>query len=66
MAATPPADHLLEQGLLATAKPIRSSSTGATETPAEEMIADLVAGRIDGALLWGPIGGDLARRRPSR
>ncbi|MFL5213078.1 MAG: quinoprotein dehydrogenase-associated putative ABC transporter substrate-binding protein, partial [Microvirga sp.] len=62
IAATPPADHLLEEGLLATAKSYPLLVDRSTETPAEDMIADLVAGRIDGALLWGPIGGDLARR----
>ena len=62
IAATPPADHLLEEGLLATAKSYALLVDRSTETPAEDMIADLVAGRIDGALLWGPIGGDLARR----
>ena len=58
----PPADHLLDEGLLATAKSYALLVDRSTETPAEDMIADLVAGRIDGALLWGPIGGDLARR----
>ena len=62
IAATPPADHLLEEGLLATAKSYALLVDRSTETPAEDMIADLIAGRIDGALLWGPIGGDLARR----
>jgi quinoprotein dehydrogenase-associated probable ABC transporter substrate-binding protein len=62
IAATPPADHLLDEGLLATAKSYALLVDRSTETPAEDMIADLVAGRIDGALLWGPIGGDLARR----
>jgi mxaJ protein len=62
IAATPPADHLLEEGLLATAKSYALLVDRSTETPAEDMIADLAAGRIDGALLWGPIGGDLARR----
>jgi ABC-type amino acid transport substrate-binding protein len=28
------------------------------------MIADVAAGRIDGAILWGPVGGYLARRSP--
>ncbi|MFL5115651.1 MAG: substrate-binding domain-containing protein [Microvirga sp.] len=62
IAATPPVDHLLEEGLLATAKSYALLVDRSTETPAEDMIGDLIAGRIDGALLWGPIGGDLARR----
>jgi quinoprotein dehydrogenase-associated probable ABC transporter substrate-binding protein len=62
VAATPPADHLLEEGLLATAKSYALLVDRSAESPAEDMIADLAAGQIDGAILWGPIGGYLARR----
>lgn len=62
VAATPPADHLLEEDLLATAKNYALLVDRSTESPAEDMIADLAAGQIDGALLWGPIGGYLAGR----
>jgi quinoprotein dehydrogenase-associated probable ABC transporter substrate-binding protein len=62
VAATPPADHLLEEGLLATAKSYALMVDRRSESPAEDMIVDLAAGRIDGALLWGPIGGYIARR----
>jgi len=62
IAATPPADHLLEEGLLATAKSYALPVDKQSEFPAEDMMADLAAGDIDGALLWGPIGGYLARR----
>jgi mxaJ protein len=62
IAATPPADHLLDEGLLAIAKSYPLLVDRRTESPAEDMMADLLAERIDGALLWGPIGGDLARR----
>lgn len=61
IAATPPADHLLEDGLLANAKTYALLVDRRYESPAEEMITDLAAGRIDGALLWGPIGGSFAR-----
>jgi quinoprotein dehydrogenase-associated probable ABC transporter substrate-binding protein len=64
VAATPPADHLLDEGLLAGARNYPLLVDRRHEFPAEEMIGDLVAGRIDGALLWGPIGGYLARRAP--
>jgi mxaJ protein len=64
VAGTPPADHLLEEGLLASAKNYALLVDRRHEFPAEEMIGDLAAGRIDGALLWGPIGGYLARRAP--
>ena len=61
IAATPPADHLLEEGLLASAKSYALLVDGRRDSPAAQMIADLAAGRIDGALLWGPIGGYIAR-----
>ena len=64
IAATPPADHLLEEGLLANARNYALLVDRRYDFPAAEMIADLTAGRIDGALLWGPIGGWLARRAP--
>jgi quinoprotein dehydrogenase-associated probable ABC transporter substrate-binding protein len=64
IAATPPVDHLLEEGLLADSKTYALLVDRRFESPAEEMIADLVAGRIDGALLWGPIGGYFARAAP--
>jgi quinoprotein dehydrogenase-associated probable ABC transporter substrate-binding protein len=64
VAASPPADHLLEEDLLATAKSYAVMVDRSSGSPAEDMIADLAAGRIDGAILWGPIGGYLARRSP--
>src|SRR3954453_3927026 len=50
IAATPPADHLLEEGLLATAKSYALPVDKQSEFPAEDMMADLAAGDIDGAL----------------
>ena len=32
-----------------------------TSSPNEEMLADLLAGEIDAAVMWGPIGGPLAK-----
>ena len=32
------------------------------EDPAGDMLADLEAGKIDAALLWGPIGGPLVKQ----
>jgi quinoprotein dehydrogenase-associated probable ABC transporter substrate-binding protein len=64
VAGSPPADHLLEEDLLATAKSYAMIVDRRSESPADDMIADLAAGRIDGAILWGPVGGYLARRSP--
>jgi quinoprotein dehydrogenase-associated probable ABC transporter substrate-binding protein len=63
IAATPPVDHLLRLGLLAKAKTYSLLVDRRFASPAEEALHDLAAGTIDGALLWGPIGGYYARRQ---
>ena len=62
VAGTPPATHLARQGLIGTAKPYQLVHDTRHDSPAEKMIADLTAGEIDGALLWGPSGGWLAQQ----
>jgi mxaJ protein len=57
IAATPPVDHLLRLGMIADAKTYALLVDRRYDSPTEEALADLVAGRIDGALLWGPMGG---------
>ena len=61
VAGTPPVDHLQERGLLAGAKPYSLLVDRRYDSPAEVMIADLVGGEIDAALLWGPNGGFFAK-----
>jgi quinoprotein dehydrogenase-associated probable ABC transporter substrate-binding protein len=65
VAGTPPADHLLQHGLLPGAKSFSLLVDRRYDSPAEAMIADLAKGEIDGALLWGPIGGFFARNAPT-
>ncbi|MDI4665692.1 substrate-binding domain-containing protein [Xanthobacter autotrophicus] len=60
MAATPPADHLLEYGLLPRSRTYSLLVDRRFASPAEEMLADLARGEIDGALLWGPTAGAFA------
>lgn len=62
MAATPPADHLLEYGLLPTARTYSLLVDRRFESPAEQMVDDLAKGEIDAALLWGPTAGLFAAR----
>lgn len=57
MAATPPADHLLAHGLIGNAKTYHLLVDHRYNSSAQEMLADLEAGAIDGALLWGPTAG---------
>lgn len=62
MAATPPADHLLEYGLLPTSRTYSLLVDRRFDSPAEQMIDDLARGEIDGALLWGPTAGLFAAK----
>ena len=57
IAGSPPATHMARNGLIGKARPYRLMIDRRFESPAEEMIADLLAGEIDAAVLWGPIGG---------
>ncbi|MFG1478386.1 substrate-binding domain-containing protein [Xanthobacter sp. V4C-4] len=61
VAGTPPADHLLELGMLGTARTYSLLVDRRFDSPAEEMLADLAKGELDGALLWGPSGGYFAK-----
>jgi quinoprotein dehydrogenase-associated probable ABC transporter substrate-binding protein len=60
IAATPPADHLLELGLTETAKTYPLLVDRRYDSPAEDALRDVEAGVIDAAILWGPIGGYFA------
>ncbi|MEI4472743.1 substrate-binding domain-containing protein [Frigidibacter sp. MR17.24] len=60
---SPPATHLARAGLMKLAHPYNLMVDRRVEDPAGQMLDDLQAGRIDGALLWGPIGGPLAKAR---
>jgi quinoprotein dehydrogenase-associated probable ABC transporter substrate-binding protein len=64
VAATPPSDHLRDLGLLNQAKIYALMVDRRFASPADEMVADLLAGRIDVAILWGPTGGPLAKAHP--
>jgi mxaJ protein len=57
IAATPPVDHIEALGLGQSIKSYALLVDRRFESPAEEMIADLLADRLDIAILWGPIAG---------
>lgn len=63
IAGTPPASHLARQGLMRTARGYDLAVDRRVENPAGDMLDDLEAGEIDLAILWGPIGGPLAKDR---
>jgi quinoprotein dehydrogenase-associated probable ABC transporter substrate-binding protein len=65
VAGTPPATHMARNGLMALARPYPLVVDRRVQNPAADMLADLESGAVDGAILWGPIGGPLARDNPA-
>ncbi len=61
IAGTPPATIMAENGLMARAKPYPLTVDTRVESPAQSMVQDIVADRIDVGVLWGPIAGYQAR-----
>ncbi|OAP41843.1 substrate-binding domain-containing protein [Sinorhizobium americanum] len=61
VAGTPPATHMARNELLPKAKGYHLMVDRRHEDPADEMLADLKAGAIDAAILWGPIGAPLVK-----
>lgn len=61
VAGSPPATHLARNGLIANARAYNLVVDRRYDSPAPDMLAALKAGEIDGALLWGPIGGPLVK-----
>ena len=59
---SPPATHVARLGLMGHAAPYKMMVDRQVEDPAGDMLADLEAGKIDVALLWGPIGGPLVKQ----
>jgi len=57
VSATPPSDLLVRHGLMANAKPYPLRVDTRVESPTRQMVEDLMEGRIDVGLLWGPIAG---------
>lgn len=58
----PPASVMGMNGLMKKAKPYHLMVDRRYESPGEEMVADVVKGEIDGAILWGPIGAYYAKQ----
>ncbi len=61
VAGTPPASHLARHGLLKTVVGYHLVVDTRFEHPNVDMIADLLAGKLDAAVFWGPAGGPLAK-----
>ncbi|WP_239495891.1 substrate-binding domain-containing protein [Yoonia maritima] len=61
VAGSPPATHLARHGLIADARAYNLVVDRRHESPIPDMLNDLNAGEIDGALIWGPIAGPLVK-----
>jgi quinoprotein dehydrogenase-associated probable ABC transporter substrate-binding protein len=57
IAGTPPSDVLVERGLLGQIRSYPLMVDTRFYNPGRDVIADLAAGKIDAALVWGPIAG---------
>jgi polar amino acid transport system substrate-binding protein len=59
---SPPATHVARLGLMKDAEPYPMMIDRRVGDPAGQILADVESGRIDAALLWGPIGGPLVKQ----
>ena len=62
VAGTPPASVMMQQGLIAHAKPYPLMVDRRYESPGERMIGDIRSGEVDAGVLWGPMAGYFAAR----
>ena len=63
IAGTPPANLLAERGLLGQTRSYHLMVDTRFYAPGRDMMADLAAGEIDVALVWGPIAGYWASKQ---
>lgn len=61
VAGTPPASHLKRNGLLVNTEGYELMVDRRVQNPNADMLADLDSGKIDLAVMWGPIAGPLAK-----
>jgi quinoprotein dehydrogenase-associated probable ABC transporter substrate-binding protein len=62
VAGTPPATNMTANGLMAEARSYALMVDTRIDSSAETMINDLTSGKIDAAILWGPIAGFYAKK----
>lgn len=65
VAGTPPATNMAIAGLMSDAKPYPLMIDTRYDNSAQAMIDDLAAGKIDAAVLWGPMAGYYAKKAGS-
>jgi quinoprotein dehydrogenase-associated probable ABC transporter substrate-binding protein len=62
VARTPPATVMMLDGLMPRAKPYPLTVDTRVESPARNMIGDILSGEIDAGILWGPLAGYYAKQ----
>jgi quinoprotein dehydrogenase-associated probable ABC transporter substrate-binding protein len=62
VAATPPGNNMVANGLMANAKPYPLVVDTRVDSSAAAMMHDLATGEIDAGVLWGPMAGYYARQ----
>ena len=62
VAGTPPGTNMAVNGLMANARPYQLMVDTRLDSSAEAMIADLMSGKIDAGILWGPMAGFHAKK----
>lgn len=65
VAGSPPATHVARLGMMKDAHPYDLMTDRRVENPAGDMLRDVESGVTDGALMWGPIAGPLAKDNPA-
>jgi len=66
IAGTPPTSLLLENDLMEQVASYHLVVDTRVDSPSEQIVKDLLAGKLDVAVLWGPIAGWLNKRHDSR
>jgi quinoprotein dehydrogenase-associated probable ABC transporter substrate-binding protein len=66
VAGTPPATIMARDGLIGDARPFPLMVDTRSDAPSKEMIDEIVDGKIDAGVLWGPIGGYYAKNASPR
>jgi quinoprotein dehydrogenase-associated probable ABC transporter substrate-binding protein len=62
IAGTPPADLLVRYGLMANARPYALMVDTRFESSTHQLMIDVAEGKVDAAMLWGPIAGYYVKR----
>ena len=66
VARTPPTGLLLENGLMTQVSSYHLVVDTRVDSPSEQIVKDMLAGKLDVAVLWGPFAGYLNKRHDSR